>query len=641
MRTFRFISSIVFFLTIFTAGAKTGSFDITVTNRQSMIRESGRKRDLEEILPPAVQEYSKRERTDENVKEEQEVVVEEEEEEVVTISPTSTFPSMILANAAFSELKKPSTSTPDGGSFAKQDSFDDVTRSKLEDDAENDDDSSSSSSELYDSESESEYSEDEMFVDYSSDQWKSSFIAVMQADDYDRLLDLGKTNSNRAHFKIYSPSGRQDIFTYPLQFAIKHNLNNAYKALIDYMIVNYDAVDSFGNTALSLALKLDKFDKFSELAKNTKNLHLRDANGLFLTHIAASSSTLSTLFLENLKSLGFTFCEICSVRKWTPLVYAVVSGNLVLAKWINDNSLCNAADQTNQLILFHAVQKKDEVMALELMKWGAPIFAKNANNQNIFHLLARKNFPKLMNLIKENYQEYLDILLRQQDTIKGFYPIHHAAERDNLSFIVNFAPSINIKVKSESGKLPIEIAFDSGSHEVFKVLFTATESNDFRKIFGETSKLALKSYRAKNFKLTQLLLELFGADSIYSIDELGRNLLHHAIIAKDVAFLDWLMEQYAFDPIFTANRIEDPQANCPFSWAVYRQEAEIVVIFLKNIDKLPIKQIRLSLFFPETADLRLRASLGEVDLDFLDLSALISVYGGKAVEKIIESKFQK
>lgn len=462
--------------------------------------------------------------------------------------------------------------------------------------------------------------------------WRRDFVAAIQADDLARIKLLA-SECDDVNFRIQSPVDPSQ-YTYPLQLALHHHLQAIAQYIIENMAFDPDALDSYGHTALSLSIELGNHIIFRQLLQ-VSNLDIPVRRGLGLTHLAASMDAFSALYLIDLQNAGLDFKTVCGIRGWTPLQYAVTANNLTLAKWLIDSTDCNLSYEKNKTIVLDALKAKNSSLALFLIGWGADWTCVDENNMNIFHVLAKSGlFPLIPNF--PSNQDPLTFF-QSRDTVKGYCPVHYAAEADNVFMMEYFGKHYHFSDKTEKGSSVLEVAVESASVNVIRYLMghdLIDLEDSFRNtypafIVGAFS--ALKDHPRKS-EVLSAILEFTPEGYKYLFDEKGLNIIHYAVISNDMALLKTLKEQYKYDLDYMDNGQQDPPANSPLSWAIFLRNFEMVKYFLEN-GSSPKERVRHCLFTPEDAPSAINP---EDQGDVTDLKSLAELFGGPEITDLLK-----
>lgn len=427
--------------------------------------------------------------------------------------------------------------------------------------------------------------------------WRRELISAIQSNDKTRLMHLIVNNIN-TDFRIISPVDPK-TFTYPIHFALQHGLDAAALFLIDETEFGADLVDSFGHTPLSLAIELGKYTLFKALLDHS-DLSIRVRGGLYVAHLAASSTSFTASYLEALKEHNANFLPVCLKRGWTPLQYAVAADHRVLAEWINKNTPCNVHYHANKLIVLDALKEGRVDLACSLISWGAAMDVEDEQGHNLLHLVAKTgdtNQQILSHFLKLD-KETCYKMANSKSAILGYLPVHYAAEADNVEMMEFFYENLNLQGKTADGLSVAEVAIVSGATNSIEFLFI-NDVIDAYDSFSETNPpLLIKAYATGNMKMVQMLLYFLPENLYYGFDATGLNIIHHAVIKNDLNAIKMLVEEYEFNPNHMKNTLQDFPANSPLSWAIYSNNAAIVEYFLE-LDAIKEETVKFSLFTPE------------------------------------------
>lgn len=473
--------------------------------------------------------------------------------------------------------------------------------------------------------------------------WRKNFMAAVQAADMVRLEFL-QSGYEDAHFKITSPVDASS-FTFPLNFALCHKLDVAVEFILGKMSFDPDALDSFGHTALSLAIELGDYSRFVKLLQ-VSNLKVPVRGGLGLTHFAASMKTVSPLFLAGLKEKGMDFKAGCGIRGWTPLQYAVTANNTFLTKWIIENTDCNLVYSKNETIVLDALKAGNSLLAQDLIiNHDAPFKnVMDGEQRNIFHVIAKTGKAEILPfIISSRFDPIFLVLLSVFDKVKGFCPIHYAAESNNVDIFDIFRKISGLNFKTSDGRSVLELAIASGSVEVISYLFN-TELADWRESFIDSdSSILVDSYikllkHPRKIEVISTLLDHLTEEEHYLFDGNGLNIIHHAVMNGDMETLRLLKDKYNFDFNTIENQtLDDPIVNSPLSWAIFQNNYEMVEYLLEN-GASPNEMIRYSLFSIEDGPVfscQIERTDNDEDGDVAHLKQLAEVFGGKTMEDLI------
>jgi ankyrin repeat protein len=459
--------------------------------------------------------------------------------------------------------------------------------------------------------------------------WRKEFFSSVQANDSLRLESL-KPEIDDANFRIHSPINCKN-FTFPLHFALRHNLNNAVSFLMEEGLFDPQAKDSYGHTALSLTIELGNYRNFTDLLE-VSNVHESVLGGINLTHLAASMNTLSPIFLKGLQSKGVDFTTRCQKRNWTPLQYAVAANNTVLAFWLNENTPCNIKHVDNYKIVLDALMEGNEDMAIKLIEKEADMTVQDSSNRNILHLIAKNNFLKVLNYVNFDVETSY-IMLNAVEEVKGYCPAHYAAENNNFQVLLWIYRKFHLNTKTRDGLSVVQVALRAGSTEVVLLMFDE-ELFDWKDSFGtKCPPILVIAYQTGHMEMTRTILKSTHEDYYYLFDEKGLNVLHHAVIRNDFSFIELLVETYGFDPFFIENVADEFPANSPFAWAIYTKNAPLVEYFLEK-NSFRREMVRLSLFSIE------EDFINDFDPDdqedIMDIEQLASIFGDDHIIALIE-----
>ncbi|TEB18881.1 ankyrin repeat domain containing protein [Perkinsus sp. BL_2016] len=470
--------------------------------------------------------------------------------------------------------------------------------------------------------------------------WREQMFAAVQSNDSGRLGDLILENDN-ANFKVYSPVN-PDLFTYPLHFALQHDLMDSASFIINEMVFDPNVRDSYDHTALSITIERYDFRNFRDLLDKS-DLKVQVRGGLGLIHFAASMDTPSNIFLQSLARKEVDFTAKCGKRGWTALKYAAVANNLVLAKWIIENTPDNLSLPANEDILLDALKSSREEISIALLTWGANFRCTDSKNRNIVHIAAREGLIKVLDQIPLPKNEIQSSFLSSRDS-KGFCPVHLAAERNQVDVIEYLACNFDLKGKTSDGLSVIQVAISSGSAEVVRLLFQKDLFDYIESFHGDAFPpvlvMAYKSLEGHYRKLDVLIsiLDSFkekyddSEDRRYLHDEFGLNILHYAVKENDMKLIQILVENYEFDVNFMENSCEEIQANSPLAWAIYSRMSLIVKYLFEN-GASPEERVKLILFTPEDF---LNSEDDPFDQDdAMDLFELAEIFGGEEIVEIM------
>lgn len=466
--------------------------------------------------------------------------------------------------------------------------------------------------------------------------WRKAFLAAIQADDPGRIKSLG-SECHDAHFRMTSPLD-PSYSTYPLNFALQHKLEYAAEYIIGNLSFDPDALDSFGHTPLSLALGLEDRLNFFKLLE-VSNLDTAVRGGLGLAHFAASITAVDPLFLVALQEKGLDFKAVCGIRGWTPLQYAVTANNAGSTKWIIDSTDGNLGFSKNKEIVLDALKAGNSSLAETLIKWGAPFNISDEEGGNIFHVIAKTGrveiFPFIVSLLDPK------IAFRARDAVKGFCPVHYAAESDNVDLIELFRKHQHnsLGYKTSDGRSLLEVAIDSAAVGVIFHLSAGglVDWEDCCFVGAADSPILVISYiklkdHPRKIEVISALFGILSEDDRYLFDKNGLNIVHHAIIHSDIEMLKVFKETFDFDLNYMDNTLMDPLANSPLSWAIFCKQLEIVKYLLENGACIR-ERVRISLFTPEE-----EGGGGEDDDDdddVFDLKSLSEIFGGEEITNLL------
>lgn len=466
-------------------------------------------------------------------------------------------------------------------------------------------------------------------IDTEKAKWRRGFFLAVQANDATRLNQL-KPEFSDADFPIYSPINPQE-FTYPLHFALRHSLREAASYLIEEGLFDAWAKDSYGHTALSLTIDLGDYRNFSDLL-DVSDIHGRVRHGLNLTHLAASSDTISPIFLKALQVKGADFMTTCRRRNWTPLQYAAAANNPILLRWINDNTPCKVTSEQNKTIVLDALKEGHESLALELISMGGRIDVLDRHNRNIFHIIAKKNYRDILDAIKIDFDKGPE-MMKMRDSVKGYCPAHYAAEKNHSDILLWIYEEYNLSVKTRDGFSVIQVAINAGSTEVVQVML---DSNifDWQESFGtEYPPILVIAYKTGHKDMMEMLLDCTDEHYYYLFDEKGLNVLHYAVLEKDMPLIKLLIEKYDFDPFYTENGTDEVLANSPFSWAIFNCNFALVEYFLK---KKGLQSERVNICAFSLDETVYASDTYEHDENTMELDQLAEIFGGDEIVALLK-----
>ena len=470
-------------------------------------------------------------------------------------------------------------------------------------------------------------------IDPELAKWRKAFFSAIQADDADRLRSL-HAEVEDVNFRIYSPVN-PELFTYPLHFALRHDLRQAASYLIEEGLYDPRAKDSFDHTVLSLTIELGNYRNFKELL-DTADLDLRVRDRLYLTHFAASQDTISPIYLKALQTKGANFLKLCEKRGWTVLQYAVAANNSVLVNWLNESSPCGVTLKDNQRIILDALAEEHENLVIQLIQMGAEIRVEDGNNRNIFHFIAEYNFFDVLQYIEIDSKS-LEKMLETADRVKGYCPAHYAAEYDNVDILLWIYNNHNLSYKTKDGTSIIKLAIKSGSAEVVRAMIEEQLFDNTESFGSEDPPIVAYAYVSGNREVTETVLELWDQGSLEVCDENGLNALHHSVRKNDLEFVKILVDQYKFDAFYSSG-LDDIPTNSPFSWAIYLQNVEIVEYFLKDVEgKYPDELVNIAYFFDNEPNTDIDPN---DETNCFEILQLAEIFGGDQVLEIIKKYHQ-
>ena len=460
--------------------------------------------------------------------------------------------------------------------------------------------------------------------------WRKEFMSAIQAGDLSRIRLL-ECECNDAHFTVtsrFDPSH----FTYPLHFALHHKIGDVASFIIDNMSFDVNAADSFGHTPLSLALESEDYKSFVKLLEKS-NLDTPVRGGLGLVHLAASVKTSSTLFLTELKQKGLDFKAVSGIRGWTPLQYAVIANNFTSTEWIAENTDCNFSYEKNATIILDAVKAGHIILADSLIEWGASVTCLDADGRNIFHIIAKTDANEI--ILSACSRCDVPGFFALQDYIKGYGPIHYAAEHDNVEFFSFFEIRFVLDSLTRDGKSFLEVAIDSASCNTIRYALSK-QIVDLKHALRESYPSFLVHYYIKledktnRIEVMSAILDHTPEKYHYLFDINGLNIVHHAVINNDLEMLRILKEKYSYDFDYLDNGEKDPDVNSPFSWAIYGNNLEIVKYFL-NYEVNSKELVRICLFSPEEGPF----ACDPDDMNVFDLKELAEIFGGEEIKNLV------
>lgn len=393
----------------------------------------------------------------------------------------------------------------------------------------------------------------ETVINSSKLQWRSNFMLAIQANNIN-LLKILTAKCDNSNFKIFSPINSK-IFTYPLHFALQHNLTAAANFILKNMYFDVDVIDSFGHSVLSLAMEKEDYKLFYELL-NLSDLNVRIRDGLNIVHLAARMDIRNPIFLNALRANGANFNSICLIRGWTPLQYAAAANNFILTEWINENTNCTVKSSKNSTIVLDVLNEKHVEMAELLIFWGADLATKDKKNRNIFHLIAQNRIESLLLNINLTYNSIKSLLFSED--INHYYPIHYAAESDFVPFLIftgKFFKSFNI-FETENFKI-FEIALYNQSLGIINYYL----QNDLLDLeMYSDFPLTFQVYESiSNMETLKLIFKyIFFKDCthLYGVNDESLNILQKAVIDDKFELIKFLVEEVNFD-VFDNNNMND------------------------------------------------------------------------------------
>jgi ankyrin repeat protein len=483
---------------------------------------------------------------------------------------------------------------------------------------------------------------EEKSADSATHSWKLEFMNLLQADDPERLAELISKHPEgtiTADFRILSPLN-PSTFTYPLQFALQHKLLDVADFIISDVGFNANAKDSYGHTAISLALEKGYFSQFTSLLP-LSDLNVEVLDGLNLVHLAASMQCVSPIFLSKLHESGADFTASCKKNNWTTLQYAVVANNTVLVNWINENTKCNLTeDPRNSHILLLALKNKHYKLASKLISLKAVQNCVDKDNgKNILHYIAESKSVGLLSLIDIEKLGRDAGLLSQYDLEQGFCPEHYATQVSFVTFLDVIREYVDLDSNlTASGKTILEVAIESGSSDVLKYLLEHELIESFEDVIIDIYKNS-PGYSDQFCFIEMILDYVIDTDQddefLYSVDSDNLNVLHLAIINDDMKFITELVEAFGFDVNnFNYSSMVRP-ANSPLSWAIFLRKPKIVKYLMEKGAGIR-ERLRISSFSPNEDP-----SAGAVikdEEDIVDLNQLAGLFGDSEIQSLIKSR---
>lgn len=240
-------------------------------------------------------------------------------------------------------------------------------------------------------------------------------------------------------------------------------------------------------------------EEFNEVLGCAARVNRVDKNDQAALHIASEKDNYR--FVKNLLGSPHIELDITDKKGWTPMHYAVASGNtrtvtaLCLKK--ADVNVKAPADGATPL-LFAAAQGFSHILRILYLFGGADVNATTKQGRNALHLAARtSDSVKILNQIldiakemngikaisglkgspnkKKNNQKKLTI-----DSVDNFgnTVLHYAARAGNLEMCKLLVESFNcsIKIRNNKGYTPLHIAIYKGFFGVAEFLLNSSQN---------------------------------------------------------------------------------------------------------------------------------------------------------------------
>ncbi|XP_063877858.1 serine/threonine-protein phosphatase 6 regulatory ankyrin repeat subunit B-like [Scylla paramamosain] len=344
----------------------------------------------------------------------------------------------------------------------------------------------------------------------------------------------------------------------PLHLAVKVGHVTIADKLLD-MELDYNAVDSLGNTALHLLAEGGYLDCCKKLLqKDVVNLNAKNDTGDTPLHLAtrAGKSNIVTLLQHYpgdcnsqnnsqdtplhlavngghfncvTELLRFKNLRIDSTNKddSTALHCAVKNGNSdIVALLLLHHANCNAKDRLGNTPLHCAVTKGNEACCIKLLECSnLEINEMNTSQEAALHVAARLGRHSMCDLILKHPDKIIDIKDKQEHT-----PLHLATKENNHEVIkLLLSKGADWRLRDKHSYVPLHYAAAKGYEESCEYLANAVKES------GKSYAFKLKNRR------TPLILaamaghhhccEMLPLDNIDQQDSFGKTALIYAIEA--------------------------------------------------------------------------------------------------------------
>jgi ankyrin repeat protein len=263
------------------------------------------------------------------------------------------------------------------------------------------------------------------------------------------------------------------------------------------------------------------------------NMILDDGETLLTTSIKIGAQDVRNFLLERGASI-----ERTNVNRETPLIVAASHGKINSLRVLLDRKAeINRKDNQGDTALHAALKRRNEEIALILIKHGANIEITDRNDKNAFKLAQELDLPNVLDLIKSILQvEY------GTPDIASFRSIIMAGDLKNLNLMLTRFPRLPIDYETVN-PLGLAISYKDENVAIRMIQLLLTyQANINGPKDAEESPLVM-AVKARRRSLVDLFL-LYKAD-VQNLDKAGLSALMYAVRNNDLSLTESLVNARA------------------------------------------------------------------------------------------------